>query len=180
VQKLISNLLIHREYTNAFPAKFIIDRDKFFTENGNKPHGHGLIHSDHLAPFPKNPCIARVFKEIGKADELGSGTRNLFKYCKTYCGHDPQLFEEDIFRFTLPLTPQATPQAERIDKLLVYCQTPRTRDEIQDFLGYKDRKYFRKEILNPLLQQKLLNVTIPDKLTSPNQKYYSQIAEHSA
>ena len=177
LREIISNLLIHREYTNAFPAKFIIERAKILTENGNKPHGFGLINPERLTPYPKNPSIARVFKEIGKADELGSGTRNLFKYCRVYCGHDPQLLEEDIFKFILPLigqaTPQATPQDERTKRILEFCQTPRNREEIQEYLGLKDREHFRLEILQPLLEQGLLQPTIPDKLTSPKQKYYS-------
>ncbi len=177
LREVISNLLIHREYTNAFPAKFIIEKEKIQTENGNKPHGFGLINPERLTPFPKNPSIARIFKEIGRADELGSGTRNLFKYCKVYCGHDPQLIEQDIFKFILPLTgeatQQATQQAERTKRILAFCQTPKNREEIQEFLGLKDREHFRSEILNPLLDQGLLHPTIPDKLTNPKQKYYS-------
>ena len=181
LREVISNILIHREYANAFPAKFIIDRDKFSTENSNKPHGHGMIDPSHFTPYPKNPSIARLFREIGRADELGSGVRNLFKYCKAYCGHDPQLIEQDIFKFILPLTgeateqatQQATQQAERTKRILEFCQTPKNREEIQEFLGLKDREHFRSEILNPLLEQGLLHPTIPDKLTSPKQKYYS-------
>ena len=142
---------------------------------------------------PKNPSIAKVFKEIGRADELGSGVRKLFKYGKIYSGADPQLLEEDVFKIIIPLTPQATqqvapqvaPQAalqaageavmqdERTKKILEFCQTPKSREEIQEFLGFKDREHFRSQILNPLLEQGLLHPTIPDKLTSPKQKYYS-------
>ena len=31
-----------------------------------------------FTPYPKNPITARFFKEIGLADELGSGVRNLY------------------------------------------------------------------------------------------------------
>lgn len=99
--------LIHREYSNAFPAKFVIERNGLFTENANKPHGHGPIDPRLFSPFPKNPVIARVFKEIGLADELGSGVRRLFKYCKAYCGHDPELIEDDIFRLVLAVAEDA-------------------------------------------------------------------------
>ena len=178
LREVISNLLIHREYTNPFPAKFIIDHEKLYTENSNKPHGFGLIDPAQFSPFPKNPSIARMFKEIGRADELGSGVRNLFKYCKAYCGHDPQLLEGDIFKFSLNLTAQAIAQAtaqdERVKKVLEFCQTPRTRGEIQEFLGLKHREHIRAEILNPLLKQGLLHPTLPEKLTSPKQKYFSQ------
>ena len=177
LREVISNILIHREYINAFPAKFIIDHEKLYTENSNKPHGSGLIDPAYFSPYPKNPSVARIFKEIGRADELGSGVRNLFKYCRAYCGHDPQLFEGDVFKFVLMLTPQATPQAtpqdERIKRILEFCQTPRDREEIQKFLGLKDREHFRLEILKPLIEQGLLHPTIPDKLRSPKQKYYS-------
>ncbi len=69
------NCLIHREYLNPFPAKFIIEKDRVYTENANKPHGYGLIDPTSFTPFPKNPVIARVFKEMGRADELGSGVK---------------------------------------------------------------------------------------------------------
>ena len=37
-KEIVANLLIHREYTNAYPASFIIYRDKVNCKNANKPH----------------------------------------------------------------------------------------------------------------------------------------------
>ncbi len=109
LREIMGNLLIHREYSNAFPAKFVIERGRLFTENANRPHGHGPIDPSLFSPYPKNPVIARVFKEIGLADELGSGVRRLFKYCKTYCGHDPELIEGDVFSLRLALSEAVSP-----------------------------------------------------------------------
>ena len=81
-REVAGNILIHREYSNPFPTKFIIERNRVYTENSNKPHGHGLINPSNFTPFPKNPVIAKVFREIGRADEMGSGVRKLYKYCK--------------------------------------------------------------------------------------------------
>jgi|UPI00036080DF ATP-dependent DNA helicase RecG len=53
-------------------------------------------------------------------------------------------------------TMQATPQAV---KLLAFCQEPRSREEMQVHVGLKDREYFRKTILKPLLDQGLLKPT---------------------
>ena len=142
---------------------------------------------------------ARIFKEIGHADELGSGTRNLIKYGKLYSDQPIELIEGDIFKTTVHVadqasdqvtdqaamfgtmhadtkaavhvTMQATMQAEQKDKILVFCKAPKTRKEIQEYLGFKNRDYFRKEILNPLVDEGLLTPTIPDKPKSPNQKY---------
>lgn len=169
-REVASNILIHREFLNAFPAKVIIEKNQVQTENSNKPHGHGLIDPNNFTPFPKNPVIAKFFKEIGMADELGSGTRNLFKYVKIYSNNEPQLIEEDIFKM---LIPQVTPQVKRKQKILEFCYIPRTREEIQKHININDRMYFKSEILTPLIRKGLLKLTIPDKPTSPKQKYIS-------
>ena len=106
--KSSGNILIHREYTNAFPAKIIIESDRIYAENGNKPHGYGAINPDNYTPYPKNPVIAGVFKQIGLADELGSGVRNLIKYVQIYSKTIPELIEEDIFKVIIPLSPRIT------------------------------------------------------------------------
>ena len=45
--------------------------------------------------------ISAFFREIGRADELGSGMRNVMKYDKAYGGADPQLIEGDVFRMII-------------------------------------------------------------------------------
>ena len=134
IRELASNILIHREYRNPYHAKFVIEKERIFTENSNKPHGHGRIDPQNFSPFPKNPVIAGVFKEIGRADELGSGVRNLFKYCRTFGEHDPQLIENDIFQFIL--------QISDISPAKTLVKTPRktlvkTPDLILDWLSKK-------------------------------------------
>jgi len=56
-------------------------------------------------------------------------------------------------------------------KVLIFCKTEKSRDEIQKYLGLSNRDYFRKKVLNPLIEKELLELTIPDKPKSPNQKY---------
>jgi ATP-dependent DNA helicase RecG len=51
----------------------------------------------------------------------------------------------------------------------------RSRQEIQDFLNIKDRRHFNNRYLNPLVKGGLLKLTNPEKPTSPNQKYYSDV-----
>ena len=140
----------------------------------------------------------KVFREIGLADELGSGMRNTYKYTLLYSGAEPQFVEGNVFRTTIPLSEAATatvgpiqflPGTEagteagtevyekikldtgRLNSLLEFCTVPRTRAELQDFCGIKTEKYFREKILNPMLTIGLIKRTIPDKPNSPNQKY---------
>lgn len=64
-REAISNLLIHREFLNPFPTKLVVEKDRVFIENGNKPHGNGRIDPEDFSPYPKNPKIAKFYKEIG-------------------------------------------------------------------------------------------------------------------
>lgn len=188
-REVIANILIHREYTNPYPAKMVILGDSVYTENSNKPHGHGIIDPSDFSPYPKNPTIAKFFKELGWVEELGSGIRNVHKYSLLYAGARPVFLEGDVFRATIPLTPQATPQVtpqatpqdeDRINSLLNYCKTPRTRNEMQELFDIKDRKYFTSAILKPLVEKGLLKLTRPDTPRSPNQKYFYEQAVPNA
>ena len=67
-------------------------------------------------------------------------------------------------------TPQATPQDEKERKIVEFCKIPRSRKEISEYIGIKDRKYL-KQILDGLIEKNSLQMTLPDKPTSPKQKY---------
>ncbi len=108
LREIISNLLAHRDFSNAYVAKLVIEKERIFTENANLSHGYGALNLATFEPFPKNPPISKVFREIGMADELGSGMRNTYKYTKMYSGSAPQFIEGDIFRITIPLMEVAT------------------------------------------------------------------------
>lgn len=117
-REVIGNVLIHREFTNPYPAKLLIEKERVFTENWNKPHVRGNINPDNFSPYPKNPVIAKFFKEIGRVDELGSGIRNTYKYCGLYTpGTQPEFIEGDVFKTIIPIqTGQAIEKENFIKK----------------------------------------------------------------
>lgn len=106
-REVIGNILIHRDYTNAFPAKLIIEKDVLRTENWSKSRFSGPLSISNFSPYPKNPLLASFFVNIGRADTLGSGMRNLYKYTKLYSHAEPILTEGDVFRVVIPLNPHA-------------------------------------------------------------------------
>lgn len=103
IREMISNVLIHREFTSAYVAKFVIEKDKMFVENACRATKQEELTPENFVPISKNPIIASFFTTIGNSDELGSGTRNLFKYSKLYSGQNPIMKEDDIFKITVPL-----------------------------------------------------------------------------
>ena len=125
--------------------------------------------------------------------------RNTYKYTKLYSGAKPQFVEGDVFRTIIPLneaaattvgpvlTSQVSTQvstqvniqpvrqikleADKLEALLQFCSTARSRKEMQIFCEIKTSEYFRKNIVKPMLEHNLIKQTIPDKPNSRNQKY---------
>lgn len=157
-REVISNLLVHREYSSAFPAKLVIDKNKLYTENWNKALTAGKLNPESFTPYPKNPLLANFFMNINRADKLGSGVRNLFKYTKVYSGGEPILEEGDIFKTTIPLsralyTTRRNPKQKTLDYLEIN-DGAKTSDLV-DYLGYKSKTSVLR-ILSDLIDEGLI------------------------
>jgi len=101
-REMAANMLIHREYAHNFPAKFLIFSDRVITENWTKPTGQNPVTLDNLETHPKNPMIARVFKELGWVEELGSGRKNIKKYAQYYYpNYRIEIENEEKFVFSM-------------------------------------------------------------------------------
>lgn len=183
-REVCANMLIHREFSSAFPAKFIIEKNVVRTENANKTNGYGVIDALNFSPYPKNPVIAKFFRAIGLADELGSGVKNVTKYLKVYSGGTPEFIEADVFKQVLPIQVDENRIQDREQdreqdsvlndsqrKVIKFCSEAKTTSEIMAFLGLKSRPSFKMRVLDPMLERGLLKMTIPEKPTSRNQKY---------
>lgn len=103
-REAVANVLVHREYTQASPTRVIIEKDHVRFENPNRPLHFGPLDPNAFAPHPKNPLILKFFREIGLAEELGSGVKNIYKYGPLYTpGNSPQFIEESIFKTLIPI-----------------------------------------------------------------------------
>lgn len=68
---------------------------------------------------------------------------------------------------------EISPQSDFIspqDKVFEFCNTPRSVTEIANMLGVNDKKWVRKKYVTPFIGTRL-QMTIPDKPNSQNQKY---------
>jgi len=106
----------------------------------------------------------------GSTENWGKGTLNIINECVEYGLPKPTFeYEWTAVRTTFYKTKaneQASDQA-----ILEFCKEAKSTQEIMNFVGMKHKTYFRKHILNPLLEKELLELTLPDKPKSPNQKY---------
>jgi len=72
---------------------------------------------------------------------------------------------------TTDTTADTTANNSPTDRIISYCAVPRSREEIQLFIGYKNKNHFLKQYLHPLVESGKLKPTVPDKPNSKNQKY---------
>ena len=144
VREIISNTLIHREYSSPFPAKVVISDDEILIENGSKAIFDGPLDLTSFNPMPKNPVIARFFNNIGRADELGSGSKNLLKYVKAYSGGVPLLVEGNVFKTSVPIVEKKekvaiNPSVERIVERMLVDKGYVTTVDVRDGLGIEHK-----------------------------------------
>ena len=62
---------------------------------------------------------------------------------------------------------------DKTKMVLIFCEEPRSKAEIQEQLSIKSERYVREKLLTPLLKSGQLRRTIPEKPNSKNQKYIS-------
>lgn len=187
-REAVSNIISHREYTSGSPARIIIYQNSVLFENPCIQHHFGEITLENLRPFSKNPTICKFMLQLGRFDELGSGVTNISKYLPIYSkGGDPEFRETAHgFQLLLPLDPdnmilkkskessnikQDDFKFEHIKKLLPFIKGEMSRREIQKLLDIKDSGHLRENYLYPALNGGYIEMTIPKKPTSRNQKY---------
>lgn len=132
--------------------------------------------------------IANVFSQMGIVEELGSGTKKMFKYTPLYSnGGLPLIEEQDVYSVTIPIPSvesgeapsqapsQALSQAlswEQVKPMFELLQTPMLAKDIRALYNMSDATKFKKNYIDPFLAEGIFAMTKPDKPTSPTQKYY--------
>lgn len=117
-REIIANLLVHREYLNPIPTIIEITRDGVIAKNANRPLKAGPVTLANYSSHPKNPHMANFFVQMGLAEHLGTGIRNIYKYVPIYTGTQPKIDDEDIYnvKVGLPKSLMLRMQREDIQK----------------------------------------------------------------
>ena len=93
-------------------------------------------------------------------------------------GEDYFKFTDNFIRITLPISAHyhasdhASDHASvQVEKLVSILTGEMGRSDLQRLLSIKNRDYFRTDYLNPAISNGYVELTIPDKPNSRNQKY---------
>ncbi len=198
LREAITNSVMHRDWFMDGANVFI----EIFDDRIEVSSPGGLAKGMHIEDLGtksvrRNPLIADLLHRISFIEKAGTGIRRMRDGARDQ-GYPEPNFTADGF-FTAVFKPvvskieddkvhinnASTPQVPRkypastpqVLAILKYAELiGRTREELQMTAEIKDREYFRKEYLTPLLLDGFLELTIPDKPNSPKQRYKTTVA----
>jgi ATP-dependent DNA helicase RecG len=194
IREIVLNSLVHRDYsvhTDGSPIRILMYKDRLVVEN---PGGlYGRLTIDDLgrerAADTRNPFIAAALEVMLKTENRFSGIPTIIAHMAD-AGLPPPVFESKrgVFRVTLynganakaEVAPSINPTAATAGtmpdyeaRILAFCQTPRSREEIAAEFGLQSTYYMVTRYLNPLIGQGKLKMTMPESPKSKNQRYVS-------
>ncbi len=193
LREALVNAIAHRDYRSTANVQVHIfyDRVEIVTPGG-LPAG---MREEFLGvkSIPRNPLLFGMFYRMGLVEQIGTGIRRIRQLCEDYGVAEPAIDVSDYWVTTtfprqvegagdqethqvthhVPIkSPIMNPSCSHQVENLVRClDGERTRVEILDCLGLKDRVNLAREYLRPALADGLLEMTIPDKPKSRKQKY---------
>ena len=135
-----------------------------------------------VQPDTRNPVLAGALEVLGITENRYSGIPTIRKVMKEY-GLPQPVFSDERGSFNVrfgkepehKLMSDATAGTTKIaDRdLISFCETPRSRDEICEFLNLKSKAYVVKEYVAPLIEEGLIEMSIPEKPRSSHQRYFT-------
>lgn len=180
VREALINALAHRDYSAAsggvsihvYPHRLEI------WNSGALPEGvteESLLKGQ--ISILRNPDIAHVLYLRGLMEKAGRGSVLMVQKCLEYGLPSPFWKSDPKLGVTVTFSaPEVTPE---VIKLLKHLKGEMSRRELQDATGLLDAEHFRKTYINQALEFKVIEMTVPDKITSRNQKYrISGVGKH--
>ena len=198
LREALTNALCHRqlEKYNLTPSIAVYD-DRVEIENpGRLPFDltPETIKNAH-ASYPYNPLIAEVLFKSSFLESWGSGVGRMVDACRAQGVPEPEydvaggfvrmIFRKRIATSGLIQEEDGSKQGgsweevgsklgvswEEVEKLIVALQDPMLLNDLKELYGWKNASKFKEKYINPLIAEGLADMTVPNKPTSPNQKY---------
>lgn len=194
-REILLNAVVHKDYSSCNPIQISVYKDKMYIWNdGEFPEDLQTMEQlfDKHSSKPFNPKLAYVFFMSGMIEAWGRGFDKIKRGCDTLNSELPEykISERGVmvkckpcpkYMELLNMDTQIKPileqagQAEQavINAILAFCREPRSLKEIMEHMGETNRSNFKRDYFDKLVDKKVLGMTLPNKPTSPKQKYYS-------
>ena len=178
------NACMHRDYQANMPIRLYQFDDYIEVMNAGGLYGEARPENFPSVNDYRNPLVSEAMRVMKYVNKFNRGVTRVQEMLKDNGNPSAEFDVNTItaFRVNIHATnesdlskgtsqPLSQPPSQSIEeKIVEFCKEPRSGAEIAAHCGFKDIKYFRERYLNPLLGTRI-QMTIPDKPTSRNQKY---------
>jgi len=188
LREALMNSFCHRDYTSTQYNEIAIYSNRIEIYNpGTFPEGCSPedFFTGEKSSIKRNPTLADLMYYVKDIENFGTGLKKISEACTdagvkvgfrtsnlgfTIIFYRPELYPNREEEQNISIDSNEDP---RIASIIEFCREPRTRKEIQEFIGIIDKGYFRRTLLNPLLDSGKLRRTNPDNPNDKRQKYFS-------
>lgn len=186
VREAILNALIHRDYsfyTEGTPIQINFFADRLEIHSPGSLYGRMTVEQLGYSKMDlRNPALAVMAEVLTGSENRYSGIPTMRREMAAY-GLPAPVFENRrnefvVIFYNTPVqaSPASNPAGAVSNKekaLLEFCKTPRTRQEIAEYLGIKTVFYVMQHYVQPLLDSGKLAMTIPEQPRSKKQRFYT-------
>ena len=190
LKEAVINAIVHNDYSygNSPIIELYSDRIEI-TSAGGLPQELSQEEFLEGVTAPRNKELIRVFKDVDLIENIGSGVLRILdaydKSCFKFMDHFLRVsfkYKENPFEYDDTAKAKSSKLGSKKSsklavsekQILELCKTAKSLKEIAQYFGYKDVYKFKNNYINSLLEQNKLQMTIPDKPKSKNQKYVSK------
>lgn len=190
LKEAVINAIVHNDYSygNSPIIELYSDRIEI-TSAGGLPQELSQEEFLEGVTAPRNKELIRVFKDVELIENIGSGVLRILdaydKSCFKFMEHFLRVsfkYKENPFEYddTAKIessklgSKKSSKLAVSEKQILELCKAEKSLKEIAQYFGYSDVYKFKNNYINQLLEQGKLQMTIPDKPKSRNQKYISK------
>lgn len=179
LREVILNALVHRDYsvhTENMPIQVTMFSDRIEVRNSGGLYGRLTVDQlGKVQPDMRNPFLVTAMEALGETENRYSGIPRIRRAMQE-AGLPEPVFQDNRGEFLVCLYNhfEESASAERPDDpkgILAFCETPRNRQEIADFLGVSSVSYAMKKYIEPLVQSGQILLSIPDRPKTPEQTY---------
>ena len=179
VREAILNALVHRDYsvhTENVPIRIEMYRDRMEIKNSGGLYGKITIDSlGKVRPETRNAALADILELLRITENRYSGIptiRTAFREAglpapvfSVLHGEFKVVFKNNIFK-----TESINDQTNLSEAIIEICEQPRSRAELVEFTRLS-RYYTMSTLVQPLIDQGKLQMTMPEKPKSSKQRF---------
>ena len=178
VREAIVNAVAHRDYTSNASVQVMLFSDRLEVLNpGRLPPALTLEQLRQAHPsVPNNRLLAQSLYLTQYIEEMGTGTLDMIRRCRDAGLPEPEFTDSSGFKTIIwrakPLgLPESLPEDMQSKVIKLLATGPMPKSELSKKLGHKRISGQLNKVVQDLLDDQMIEYTLPEKPRSPRQKY---------